>query len=117
VFQFISDSNVGATIYYTTDGTVPTTSSAVYLQPFTIRNTTVVKAFAVAPNYLASNVVTAKYAFGEVPTDGAVGLWRFNDLPASQTKDCSGFENEGQTNNIQADTDAVSKPTAAQFTG
>ena len=42
----LSASPVDATIYYTTDGTDPTTESAVYSAPITLTATTTVKAFA-----------------------------------------------------------------------
>lgn len=50
----------GATVYYTLDGTDPTTSSAVYSAPITISQTTTVKALAVL-NGNNSAVATATY--------------------------------------------------------
>ena len=52
---------VGATIYYTTDGTEPTTSSKRYIEPISISETTTVKAFAVKEGYENSTVATAAY--------------------------------------------------------
>lgn len=52
----ISCATPGATIYYTTDGSVPTTSSAVYNGSFTVSATTTVKAIAVS-NGLTSDPV------------------------------------------------------------
>ena len=50
----------GSTIYYTTDGTDPTTASAVYAEPFTVtEDGVVVKAFAVAHGYNDSSIATA----------------------------------------------------------
>jgi len=57
----ISDTTLGATIYYTTDGTVPKTSSAVYAGALTVSSTETVKADAVAPGYLRSAVAGATY--------------------------------------------------------
>ena len=51
----------GATIYYTTNGDEPSTTSAVYTEPFTITETTIVKAYAVKDGSNDSSVATATY--------------------------------------------------------
>jgi sugar lactone lactonase YvrE len=48
-------------IYYTTDGTTPTTSSRVYNSPVALRGRTVLSAIAVAPETEQSHVTTATY--------------------------------------------------------
>jgi len=60
----ISSSISGATIYYTTDGSTPTTGSSSYSTPITVAlNTTVsIKAFVHASGYADSPVVTAVYS-------------------------------------------------------
>jgi hypothetical protein len=57
----ISDALIGATIHYTTDGTVPTTSSPVYTGPISVGVTETLKADATATGYLRSAVASAKY--------------------------------------------------------
>jgi hypothetical protein len=57
----ISDSTSGATIYYTTDGSTPTTSSAVYSGPISVSTTETVKAIATASGYSQSAVGSAAY--------------------------------------------------------
>ncbi len=59
----LSDSTPGATIYYTTNGNKPTTSSEVYTgQPITVSITTTIKAIAVGvPGYASSAIATAVY--------------------------------------------------------
>jgi hypothetical protein len=57
----ISDALIGATIHYTTDGTVPTTSSSVYTGPISVGVTETLKADATATGYLRSAVASAKY--------------------------------------------------------
>ncbi|MGA2351413.1 MAG: MBG domain-containing protein, partial [Terracidiphilus sp.] len=58
----ISDATSGATIYYTTDGTTPTTSSSVYSSPITVSPTETVKALAVKSGYSNSPVGIATYS-------------------------------------------------------
>ncbi len=57
----ISDATSGATIYYTADGTTPTTSSSVYGSPITVSSSGVLKAIAVASGSPTSNVGVATY--------------------------------------------------------
>ena len=59
----------GATIYYTTDGTTPTTSSTVYSAPFTINATTTVKDIAKkASDNNASSVVSETFTKATILT-------------------------------------------------
>ena len=57
----MTDSTTGATIYYTTDGTTPTSSSTLYGGPITVAATQTVKAIAVASGYSNSAVASAAY--------------------------------------------------------
>ena len=57
----ISDTTPGAVIYYTTNGTAPTTSSAVYSTAITVSANTTVEALAVAPGFAQSAVASAAY--------------------------------------------------------
>jgi hypothetical protein len=52
------------TIYYTTDGSTPTTNSTVYSAPFSVSTTKTVKAYATKSGYFDSNVATAAYTIG-----------------------------------------------------
>jgi hypothetical protein len=57
----ISTATPGATIYYTTDGTTPTTSSSVYSGPITVSSSETLEAIAAEIGYTQSAVAAAKY--------------------------------------------------------
>ena len=57
----ITDSTTGAVIYYTTDGTTPTSKSNQYAGALTVSATETIKAIAVATDYANSTVATAIY--------------------------------------------------------
>jgi hypothetical protein len=57
----ISDTTTGATIYYTTNGTTPTTSSTRYTVPISVSATETIKAIAVAAGFSQSRVGSAAY--------------------------------------------------------
>jgi len=64
----IADATRGAAIYYTMDGTTPTTASKVYSAPIAVTTTgTTVKAIAIAPGYPQSAVSTAVYTITTPP--------------------------------------------------
>jgi N-acetylneuraminic acid mutarotase len=64
----ISDMTSGATIYYTTDGTKPTTGSAIYNGPITVSSSETLEAIATASNYSTSAVASATYLQTATPT-------------------------------------------------
>jgi hypothetical protein len=64
----ISSSTTGADIYYTTDGTVPTTASAKYTTAITITDNVTIKAIAVADGFRNSVVSTAVYTISAAST-------------------------------------------------
>jgi hypothetical protein len=58
----ISDATAGATIYYTINGTTPTTSSTKYTGAISVKSTETLKAIAIASGHTASGVASATYA-------------------------------------------------------
>ena len=57
----IEDATPGAAIYYTVDGSTPTTSSTLYSTALTVDQTTTVMAMAVAPGQMNSSATAANY--------------------------------------------------------
>lgn len=73
----LSSSTDGASIYYTTDGSVPTSSSTLYTGAFTPATTT--RCIAVKDGYLNSDVVTCTLTrYGRMFTDVGAGQWYYD---------------------------------------
>jgi hypothetical protein len=62
----ISDTDSKAVIYYTTDGSYPTTASKVYSGAINISANTVVTAIAMSPGFRASGAVSAQFVIDSV---------------------------------------------------
>jgi RHS repeat-associated protein len=59
----ITDATSGATIYYTTDGSTPTTSSTIYTGAITVSSNETIEAIAGATGFTNSGTVIANYVF------------------------------------------------------
>lgn len=84
----ISDATPGATIYYTTDGTMPTSSSAVYSAPITVSSSETVKAIATANGYSQSAVGAAAYSIGSLSVTN--GTYEIQNLASGMVLDGGG---------------------------
>jgi hypothetical protein len=86
----ISGAGAGATIYYTTDGSYPTTSSSVYSQPIAVTGhgtTRTIKAFAIEPGKAPSSIGSATfiidYSAAAIPVFSPVGNTYTSDQAVS----------------------------------
>lgn len=76
----LSDATSGASIYYTTDGTTPTTNSSLYSKPLTISNSIPLSVRAFAPGKLPGAVATANFVSSTLLGSGVgvTGAYWFN---------------------------------------
>jgi hypothetical protein len=89
----ISSATPSATIYYTTNGSTPTTSSAVYSGPIAVSATETVEAVATASGFSTSSTGSAAYTIYTISGGGVVcptgstssSSWSQLSLPAAMT--------------------------------
>src|ERR1035438_4403184 len=63
----ITSTTPGAKIYYTTDGSTPTTGSNAYTTAVAVSSTETIQAIATAPGYTTSALATAAYTITQIP--------------------------------------------------
>ena len=115
----ISDSASGSTIYYTTNGTTPTTSSSVYGTPITVSSTETLEAIATAAGHSQSAVGSAAYTITPPVTPSftisgsAVSL-----LPGATSGNTSTITvtpSGGFTGSVALTASVTSSPSGAQY--
>jgi glucosylceramidase len=99
----LADAAAGATIYYTMDGTSPTTSSAPFSGPITVASTTTIQAIAVSAGYSQSGIATG--AFTITPQIGSATLVSVVVTTTDQTRllapqSSMSFSTAGGGNNV-----------------
>ncbi|STO13745.1 Endonuclease YhcR precursor [[Flavobacterium] thermophilum] len=89
----LSTATEGATIYYTTDNSEPTTNSLVYREPITITKNTTIKAFGVKDGLTNSEVATFNYIVqaGEIRIRDIQGAGHISPLNGSNVTDVEGI--------------------------
>jgi hypothetical protein len=94
----LQTSTVGATIYYTTDGTAPSQVSRLYNGPFTLTNSALIKAKAYLTGYNDSQEASAWFTVTPSTTSTSSGLmayWKFDEGSGTVATDSSGNSNTG----------------------
>ena len=79
----ISEATPGVTVYYTTNGTMPTTTSTVYAGPIAVSSTETLEAMAVASGDTNSAVASAAYTISTAPPVAATPV--FSPAPGGYT--------------------------------
>ena len=81
----LSDSVSGATLYYTLDGTTPTTNSILYTEPFVLTKTAGLNVVAVTPGSPNSSVASATFISSSSLGNGTglLGQYYANTVPAN----------------------------------
>jgi hypothetical protein len=80
----------GATIYYTIDGSVPTTSSLFYTGSFVLSNTASIKAIAVQNGYRNSSTASASYPSVFYLPSNLIHYWQFYNHSGDTIPDLTG---------------------------
>jgi hypothetical protein len=70
----LTDATTGAKIYYTVDGTTPTSSSTLYSAAISVSVTETIKAVAIATGYTNSSVATAAYTIAPLAATPAFSV-------------------------------------------
>ena len=94
----IADGTAGSTIYYTIDGSAPSSASSQYTGPVSVATNHTLQAIATAPGYLQSAVASATYTFQEPVASATPGSLAFGNQIVSSpaTTQIITLKNTGQ---------------------
>ena len=85
----------GAKIYYTTNKTVPTTSSTEYSGPITVNETTTIRAIAVKDGYTNSEIAEATYTINSTPTPTTYKYALHGQITGNKNWETTAMTNDG----------------------
>ncbi len=111
----LSTTSIGAQIYYTTNGSTPTTSSTLYTAPFTLTNTATVKAIA-AQSFGTSSVSAALIVIDEntagITTSGLLAWYRADiGVNLGSGSNVASWTDVSGNGNIASQTTSSNQPT------
>jgi C1A family cysteine protease len=110
----LSCATEGATIRYTTDGSIPTSTSEIYTGPITVAGSKIIKAYAQKAGMTDSNISVSSYLLsiqvGDVNGDGIVDVFDYpllvkyangmiNDFPVEDDLWAGDLDGDGLINN------------------
>jgi hypothetical protein len=107
----LSDTTSGSTIYYTTDGSTPTTASSKYTAPIPVSVTTTIKAMAAANGFNNSAVATGTYTITKAPIQ-----YETETVPSSGVPNTRVFSWTGFTDGVGIIVDGTQVGNYIQFT-
>jgi hypothetical protein len=109
----LSDSTPGAVIYYTTNGSAPTTASAVYSSPIPVNASATLEALAVAPGLTQSAVASAAYV---IQSGGSGGINFAGGFPSATGLKLNGATKISSSNFLELTDGGQSEAGSAYWT-